>query len=239
MNVNSLHKKIVDYCRKNRNEATVKKYAKYFKEGYDAYGLSQEQMDEITRSVLDSKNVNPKKVLELSNLLVKSWKYEETFLAIRIVKSFSEEFDLNTFNEVNKWFNTGIVNWAHTDVLCGTLMTLFIEKKIISLNNLKLWRTASNKYQRRAVPVTMLHYLKKSKNDYRKLFEFIEPLMLDEERVVQQGLGWFLREARKNKKNETERFLMKWKDKAPRLIYQYAAEKMTPAEKSKFKRRKS
>ena len=238
MDTKAIYKTIVDFCRKNTDQTIIKKYSKYFKEGYDAYGLSQEKMDEITQKVLDSKDMNLKKALELSTLLVKSGKYEETFLAIRFVKNYSDKFDISTFKEVSKWFTLGIINWAHTDVFCGTLMTLFIDKKIILLKDLKQWRTASNKYQRRAVPVTMLHLIKTGKNGYEAMFDFIEPLMIDEERAVQQGLGWFLREARKNKKNETEKFLIKWKDKAPRLIFQYATEKMSPIEKKRFKKEK-
>ena len=238
MNIKDLYKIIVDNCRNNKNESNIKKYSRYFKEGYDAYGLSQEKMDEITNLVLKSKDFSLKNALDLSRLLIKSRKYEETYFAVRFVKNFSEDFDLSTFKEIGKWFELGIINWAHTDVLCGTLMTLFIDKKIILLKDLKLWITASNKYQRRAVPVTMLHFIRISKNGYETMFKFIEPLMLDEERVVHQGLGWFLREAWKNKKNETEKFLMKWKDKSPRLIFQYATEKMSPAEKKRFKKEK-
>jgi hypothetical protein len=54
--------------------------------------------------------------------------------------------------------------------------------------------------------------------------------------VVHQGLGWFLREAWKLKRKETEAFLLKWKDNAARLIFQYATEKMTATEKKRFKR---
>jgi hypothetical protein len=36
-----------------------------------------------------------------------------------------------------------------------------------------------------------------------------------------------------------EAFLLDWKDKAPRLIYQYACEKMTPAQKSRYRRSKT
>ncbi|MGB2863672.1 MAG: DNA alkylation repair protein [Sedimentisphaerales bacterium] len=97
------------------------------------------------------------------------------------------------------------------------------------------WRTAKNKYQRRAVPVSMLKLLK-STNDYAPLFTFIEPQMPDSERVVHQGLGWFLREAWKLKRIETEAFLLKWKNDGARLIYQYATEKMTAEEKKRFKR---
>jgi len=83
----------------------------------------------------------------------------------------------------------------------------------------------------------MLHLLK-GKNKYKELLEFIAPLMHDEERVVQQGLGWFLREAWKIKPKPVESFLLKYKNSAPRLIFQYATEKMTKEEKLKFKAEK-
>jgi 3-methyladenine DNA glycosylase AlkD len=63
--------------------------------------------------------------------------------------------------------------------------------------------------------------------------------MLDEERVVQQGLGWFLREAWKRQRLVVEEFLIEFKDTAPRLIYQYATEKMTPEQKNRFRRAKA
>jgi 3-methyladenine DNA glycosylase AlkD len=62
--------------------------------------------------------------------------------------------------------------------------------------------------------------------------------MLDQERVVQQGLGWFLREAWKRRPEVVEAFLLEWKDSAPRLIFQYATEKMTPENKARFRKAK-
>jgi len=61
-------------------------------------------------------------------------------------------------------------------------------------------------------------------------------MMLDSERVVHQGLGWFLREAWKRRPKEVEQFLREWKDSAPRLIFQYATEKMTPAGRARYRR---
>jgi 3-methyladenine DNA glycosylase AlkD len=83
----------------------------------------------------------------------------------------------------------------------------------------------------------MLAVLKKEK-DYAPLLDFLRPLMMDEEKVVRQGLGWFLREAWKLQREPVEAFLLVWKDRAPRLIYQYATEKMTPEEKARFRRAK-
>ena len=62
--------------------------------------------------------------------------------------------------------------------------------------------------------------------------------MMDKEREVHQGVGWFLREAWKIEPAPVEAFLLKYKDTAPRLIFQYATEKMTPEEKNRFRKSK-
>lgn len=237
MKAAELCEEIQSYCRANADEAVVKKYSHYFKEGYDAYGLSREQLEGKVASILSDKKVNMKLVLTASKLLVKSGKYEETSFAILLLKGFSEQFTPETFKEIGKWFEIGIGNWGHTDVICGLLISEFFERNIISLNALSDWRSATNKYQRRAVPVAMIDLLK-SATDYAPLFAFIEPLMLDSERVVHQGLGWCLREAWKLKRKETEAFLLKWKNDAARLIFQYATEKMSPEQKKRFKKSK-
>ena len=237
MKASDLYEEIRSYCRANADEAVVKKYSRYFKEGYDAYGLSREKLEEKVNSILSDKSVNMKLVLSVSRSLIKSGKYEETSFAIRLLNEFSEQFTAATFREIEKWFQIGIINWGHTDVICGMLIPPFFEMKIISLEALSDWCTTKNKYQRRAVPVSMLALLKTT-DDYVPLFDFIEPLMTDSERVVHQGLGWFLREAWKIKKKPTERFLLKWKNDAARVIFQYASEKMTPEQKKRFRKEK-
>lgn len=237
MKATELYEEIRSYCRANANQAVVKKYSRYFKEGYDAYGLTREQLEGKVALLLSDKRINMKLVLTAGKLLVESGKYEETSFAIRLLMGYAGQFTVETFEEIGKWFEIGITNWGHTDVICGLLISQFFERNIISLDALSDWRTAANKYQRRAVPVAMIELLKSTK-DYAPLFAFIEPLMMDSQRVVHQGLGWFLREAWKLKRKETETFLLKWKDNAPRLIFQYATEKMTPEQKKCFKRAK-
>lgn len=237
MKATELYEEIQGYCRANADEAIVKKYSRYFKEGYDAYGLSREKYEKKVDLLINDKRINMKLVLSAGRHLIKSGKYEETSFAIRLLNEFSEQFTAATFREIGKWFEIGIINWSHTDAICGLLISKFFERNIISLETLSGWRTAKNKYQRRAVPVAMIELLK-STTDYAPLYSFIEPLMLDDERVVHQGLGWFLREAWKLKTKETEAFLLKWKNDAARVIFQYATEKMTPGQKKRFKKEK-
>jgi 3-methyladenine DNA glycosylase AlkD len=221
----------------NSNEAIIKKYSRYFKEGYDAYGLTTELLHEKTNAILNDESVNLDLAIQTARLLVPTCKYEDTIFAILLLKPFKKQFTADTFREIGYWFELGIKNWAHCDVICGELLFPFLDKNIVGLNAFIPWRTAVNKFQRRAIPVTMIKLLKTS-TDYQPYFDFIDPLMMDPEREVHQGLGWFLREAWKLRKKPTEAFLLKWKNSAARLIFQYATEKMTPQEKLRFKRDK-
>ncbi|MCK5000371.1 MAG: DNA alkylation repair protein [Anaerohalosphaera sp.] len=230
-----LHEDIRAYCQKHADKKQVEKYAKFFTEGFDAYGLTKEIFEDKVRSLINDKKVTMRLVLYTSKLLVKSGKYEETNFAICLLKEFSDQFNEKTLAAIEKWFQIGIVNWAHCDILCGHLMTPLFENEIISLEELSDWRISKNKYQRRAVPVSMLTLLKTNKS-FKPLFAFIEPIMMDPEKKVQQGLGWFLREAWKIKQKQTEDFLLKWKDRSPRTIFQYATEKMAVEERKRFRR---
>jgi 3-methyladenine DNA glycosylase AlkD len=235
MTPKDIYNDIRKYCEANRNEVLIKKYSKYFKEGYDAYGLSSEQINGKIEEVLKENKINIDFAYDLADLLIQSCKYEETWFANIIIKKFQDQFSQKTFHKISHWFDIGIMNWAHSDVISGDLLAYLLLNSIIDLEDFSDWRVSDRKFKRRAVPVTMIKILKTSDN-FQKLFKFIDPLMLDNERVVHQGLGWFLREAWKIKRVETEKFLLKWKDKAARLIFQYATEKMTAEEKTKFRK---
>jgi 3-methyladenine DNA glycosylase AlkD len=238
MKPEELHDEIVAYCREHSDEALVKKYSRYFKEGvYDAYGLSMELMNVKIKEILNRKDVDFQVIRATSELLAKSKKYEEPSFALLFYKSFIKQFDSSVFSDIAIWFETGINNWAHSDSICGELLFPLLKKNIIEYTDLKPWITAKNKFQRRAVPVSLIKTLK-SVNDFAPYLKMIEPLMSDPEREVHQGAGWFLREAWKIKREPTKEFLLKWKERSPRLIFQYACEKMSVEEKMRFKRTK-
>jgi 3-methyladenine DNA glycosylase AlkD len=215
----------------------VKKYSRYFKEGYDAYGVTFPLMQEKLQSVMKEIAPDLKTVLETSRLLLKGTKYEETSFALMMVKALKKYYTPETFEEIGRWFSIGINNWAHADALCSEILSVFLLKKIVDYTALADWRKSANKFQRRAVPVALIKLLKE-RDDYREFFLFIEPLMMDPAREVHQGCGWFLREAWKKQPLQTAEFLLKYKDTAPRLIFQYATEKMKAEDKIRFRKSK-
>jgi 3-methyladenine DNA glycosylase AlkD len=226
------------YCVAHQDPSKAQAWARYFKEGYDSWGLldkdnplwneKQREWTERYRSLgLDG-------FTKAGEILLSSGKYEEASMAIRFLKDLRDQFDNGMAARLARYFRAGICNWGHTDVLCGEVIAPLLAGGRIKLKELGGWRDSDLKYQRRAVPVSMLGLLK-ARPPLGPLLEFVRPLMLDPERVVQQGLGWFLREAWKQDPKPAEAFLREWKDDSPRLIFQYATEKMTPAQRARFR----
>lgn len=225
------------FCEQNKNPEIATKYSRYFAEGYDAYGVDPKLFESQRDKWLEEwkKDFTFEDFLLLGDKLISTGKYEEASFAVGFVYLQKEEFTPEAFERLGDWLETRIVNWAHCDVLSGQALAHFITNNIVDLKSLKAWTTASSKWKRRAVPVTLVDVLGVD-TSLKTLFKTIEPLMLDEDKFVQKGLGWFLREAWKLKPEITEEFLLKWKDTCGRTIIQYATEKMDKENKARFKR---
>lgn len=226
---------IVLYCQQHGCEENVIKYARFFKEGYKGYGLSTPQAKELVKIMSKNKEVTLPLVLEAMPLLMQSGMYEEVSVPIMVMDAFAKQFSPATLQAISTWFDKGIYNWAHADILGMMVLPKFLIKGHVTMEAFAPWIVSPHKFQRRCVPVTLIKILKTAPS-YPALFAFLEPLMLDPEREVHQGMGWFLREAWKRQPLETEAFLLKWKESTPRLIIQYACEKMSADEKIRFKR---
>lgn len=226
------------FCEAHADPDRVRKYSRYFVEGYDAYGVDHklpEWAESRSKALAQLKQAGPEALLDACDLLVRSGKYEEVFTAIMFAAGSRELYSPEFFARIGRWFEKGIGNWAEVDTLAGQVLGHFLTGGIVGLADLKPWVTSQFKYQRRAVPVTLIVLLKGTHN-LTPMLRLIEPLMGDGEKVVRQGVGWFLREAWKRQPEPAEAFLMRYKDTCPRLIVQYATEKMDGATKQRFKR---
>jgi 3-methyladenine DNA glycosylase AlkD len=226
------------YLAAHEDPQQAARYARFFTEGYDAWGLLDpthefwnEKWSEWSERY---RNLGLAGFLRAGEMLLASGKCEEGSIAIKFVQARLEQFDPETFTGLGNWFEAGIRNWAHTDTLCSQVIGPLLASGRAGLESIAAWRESKFKYQRRAVPVSMLGLLK-TQAQIPPLIEFVRPLMMDPERAVQQGVGWFLRECWKLDRTAAERFLMEWKDRAPRLIFQYATEKMTAEERARFR----
>jgi 3-methyladenine DNA glycosylase AlkD len=238
MIISDLYIDIVDFLKKTSDDKIVKKYTRFFKEGYDAYGTDPVIFEKWFKKNIDNyrNTLTCEQIMELCTLLLKSGKYEEGGYAIWFMKACSGNYSKSHIIIIKEWLDNYIRNWAHTDILALEVISELIIKEIAGINDLKVWIYSGSKWTRRAVPVTLIKMINTYKiND---LLLVIHPMINDKEKVVQQGIGWFLRELWKKKPGEIEKYLLKIKDYAPRTIIQYATEKMSKEEKEKFKKAK-
>ncbi|MBN2212656.1 MAG: DNA alkylation repair protein [Bacteroidales bacterium] len=231
-------KEIRAYCETHANKSIEAKYARYFTEGYDAYGLDKNDTDQWKKWLEDWKNeMTFDDYLQLGSRLISTGKYEEASFAIVFNARFADQYRKDHFSVFGKWLEKDIKNWAHTDILCGMILARFPIQKIVSPQDFASWTRSSSKWKRRAVPVTFIDILKTGIS-VDTLLEIIDPLMPDPDKFVQKGLGWFLREAWKIYPESIEKYLIKWKDTCGRTIIQYATEKMDKEYRKKFARSK-
>jgi len=228
---------IRSYCVANADAERLQKSQRFFKEELVGYGLTAPQVYSKVKEMLKRGDFDLQTVLGAAPELMKNRMFEEISMALLLLDGLWKRYTPDTFQEIEKWFSIGIYNWAHADTLGMFILPKFLDKKIVEMNDFSPWLNSSFKFQRRCVPVTLIKHIKKTRLVMPSIL-FVEKLMTDPEREVHQGMGWFLREAWKISPAEVEPFLEKWKDTAPRLIIQYACEKMTAENKLRFKRAK-
>ncbi len=234
-------KEIRAFCEANSDPGIIEKYQRYFKEGYDGYGID----DKVFKRQIEiwveqwKGEMTIESYLTLGDELMKNGRFDEKQFAISFLKSSRKDFSKDTFNRVGDWFDYGINNWATTDVLCMLVMSSLLYDKVISLNDLKSWIDSDSEWKRRAVPVALIELDKLSKDlKSNEAIELVEPLMLDDSEYVQKGIGTLLRSLWKKYPDDIELFLLKWKDTCGRLIVQYSTEKMEKEYRKKFRKSK-
>lgn len=239
--IDAKFKEIRNFCAANSDPKIIKKYQKYFKSGYDGYGID----DKIFKGQIEiwlkqwKEEMTIDSYLDLGDELMKNGRFEEKHIAISFVKSCRTDFSKETFYRVSHWFDYGINDWATTDVLCMFVLSALLHDKVIEYEDLKSWINAKSEWKRRAIPVALIE-LDKITKDLKPIetIALIEALMLDHSEYVQKGIGTLLRGLWRKYPSEIEAFLMIWKDQCARLIIQYSTEKMDKDYRKKFRKSK-
>ncbi|OHD57657.1 MAG: hypothetical protein A2Y33_06370 [Spirochaetes bacterium GWF1_51_8] len=238
INVSDIVREITVFCEKNADPKLVEKYSRYFTEGYDAYGIDQKAMEAFREERFPewTSALAIKDVYALTGELFRLGKYEFAGFGVWMLARYKKEWDKSQLPLIREWLDQYIKNWAHCDVLCGEIVTEFIRGGAADYRDLAPWLVSDSRWTRRAVPVSLWKTI--TPVNVVELLEFLRPLTRDAERVVGQGMGWFLREAWKRVPAPVEDYLLSIKDYALRIMIQYATEKMTKEQKERYRKAK-
>ncbi len=245
---------IQQFFRDNADPANVEKYARYFVDGYDAYGVDGKLSERQRDAWLDQWNgtLSWDQWLELADLLLDSPKYEERMYGIGFIMHQRERFMPDLVDRVEAWYEKDwIRTWADVDVSATQILQPLILDGHTQLDRFTTWLTAVSIWQRRAAAVTCIGLLggqminaggaAKGKPvperavPVHDLLEFVRPILWDDHKKVQQGIGWFLRTAWQRFPVETEPWLIANRDHIAAFSMRTATEKMDKEKKALVK----
>ena len=121
-----------------------------------------------------------------------------------------------------------ISSWADHDGLVHYLIAPMVAAKPARVKNVFRWAKSRDRWHRRAACVALIRGTRQ-KQFFPEITKLSDSLLSDEDDMVQKGLGWLLRETAKYDAKRTVPYLMKIRERAPRLVLRTACETL-PAE---------
>jgi 3-methyladenine DNA glycosylase AlkD len=157
---------------------------------------------------------------------------EEKVFAVFLLEKLTEEFGDAEFRLFESWLPR-ISSWADHDGLVHYLIAPMIAAKPNRAARVFRWAKSRNRWHRRAACVALIQGAR-HKMFFADIKRLSNLLLSDEDDMVQKGLGWLLRETAKADAKGTVPYLMRIRERAPRLVLRTACETLPADTKTKI-----
>ncbi len=232
----TIYAEIEKFCFDREDPVLAIRNMRDFTEGYDAFGIEEEELKVLRDRILEQYELTPREIAELGLILLKTGKYEFGTLAILLIKKHRPRMDAHVRERIKEWLDTAVENWAHADFIGSKILPIFFELELIDLESYVSWRDSRSKYTRRAVVISLMW--QRRALDAEAMLAFLTPLVRDQEKVVQQALGWFLSDLWEKAPIPVEAFLEEQREALDSYVLKQATAQM-PLSKAKLYRPKS
>jgi len=170
-------------------------------------------------------------LVEVGNRLFNGPVLEEKIAAVFLLEKLDSEFGDKHFKLFESWLDR-ISSWADHDALVHCLISPMVAAKPARTKTVIRWAKSPNRWRRRAASVALIRGAR-AKMFFPEITRLSNSLLTDQDDMVQKGLGWLLRETAKHDARRTVPYLMKIRDRAPRLVLRTACETLPAAVKRK------
>jgi 3-methyladenine DNA glycosylase AlkD len=157
---------------------------------------------------------------------------EEKTAAVFLLEELDPEFSDKEFALFESWLER-VGNWSDHDGLVHYLISPMVAAKPARTKTALCWAKSPNRWRRRAACVALIRGAR-AKMFFPEITKLSDFLLTDEDDMVQKGLGWLLRETAKYDAETTVPYLMKIRNRAPRLVLRTACEKLPAATRNKI-----
>jgi 3-methyladenine DNA glycosylase AlkD len=147
---------------------------------------------------------------------------EEKIAAVFLLENLHSEFGDSEFKLFESWLDR-INSWSDHDALVHDLIAPLVIVEPARVRTIMRWAKSRNRWHRRAACVALIRGAR-AKMFFPEVTNLSDSLLGDEDDMVQKGLGWLLRETAKFDAKKTVPYLMKIRERAPRLVLRTACE---------------
>jgi len=151
---------------------------------------------------------------------------EEKIAGVFLLEALDAQCGDREFAMFESWLNR-ISSWADHDGLVHCLISPMVAAKTARTKFVFRWAKSPNRWHRRAACVALIRGAR-AKMFFPQIVTLSNSLLDDEDDMVQKGLGWLLRETAKFDAKRTVPYLMKIRERAPRLVLRTACETLAP-----------
>lgn len=147
---------------------------------------------------------------------------EEKVAAVFLLEKTDAQFGDREFRVFESWLDR-IGCWADHDALVHYLIAPMMVSKPARVKDAFRWARSQDRWHRRAACVALIRGAR-AKMFFPQIVKLSDFLLSDPEDMVQKGLGWLLRETAKFDAKRTVPYLMRIRERAPRLVLRTACE---------------
>jgi len=206
----------------------------FFKEEIQSRGWHTAEMRKVAtrfrRAII--KEMGADFLVQVADQLFRGRMLEEKVFAVLMLEKLPAKFGDAEFHLFEKWLDR-ISSWADHDGLVHYLIAPMIAATPARKVSPFRWAKSPKRWHRRAACVAFIQGTRQ-KLFFPEVVRLSNTLLDDEDDMVQKGLAWLLRETAKADPRRTVPYLMKIRDRAPRLVLRTACETLTPALRKKI-----
>lgn len=147
---------------------------------------------------------------------------EEKVFAVMLLEKHAPHLTEKEFQLFASWLDR-VTSWADHDSVAHYLLSPMVLAEPKRCPDVFEWAKSPNRWRRRAACVALIRGAREKKL-FPEIVRLSNQLLVDENDMVQKGLGWLLREATKADPRRMVPYLMKIKKHAPRLVLRTACE---------------
>jgi 3-methyladenine DNA glycosylase AlkD len=175
-------------------------------------------------------------LVNVANKLFAGRVLEEKVFAVLLLEKLTSNFEDSHFALFESWL-TRIGSWADHDALVHYLIGPMIVSQTARVQKVFQWAKSPDRWHRRAACVALIQGTRQRKFS-PQIVRLSNLLLKDADGMVQKGLGWLLRETAKADPRRTIPYLLKIRNRAPRLVLRTACETLTAQNKNRILRKR-